>query len=166
MRVEAGNQPSEAVEVDNPFSPQETRLLQGLIEGLANDVLARRLGVGHNRVKNLKHLIVGKVDKEGSSLIEELTKAVIFGVCNGLLNTDHLSETLQGRLTDREEEIVVLMVRGIGTIEIANSLGISKNTTINHRQSIFEKFTAHTHYMVVAKAMKMAMGQNRGSKSR
>ena len=161
MRTEAGNRLSETVETGNPFSPQETRLLQGLIEGLANDVLARRLGVSDARVKHLKDLIVSKMDQEDSPRIRGLTKAVILGVRNDFLRTDHLSKTLQGRLTTREEETVILMIQVFDTIEIANKLGVTKRTAFNFRTSIFEKFGVHTPYMVVAKAMKMAMRQNR-----
>jgi DNA-binding CsgD family transcriptional regulator len=48
------------------------------------------------------------------------------------------------KLTSREEEVFVLMIRGYNTTEIAEELCLSENTIRNHRSSIEKKMGVNT----------------------
>ncbi|UCC53627.1 MAG: PAS domain-containing protein [Anaerolineaceae bacterium] len=57
-------------------------------------------------------------------------------------------------LTPREHEVLVLLAKGYGTREIAQSLVISPNTVRNHIQNIFQKLHVHRRVEAVAYAIK------------
>ncbi|NCF69611.1 MAG: PAS domain-containing protein [Chloroflexi bacterium] len=57
-------------------------------------------------------------------------------------------------LTPREQEILVLLAKGYGTREIAQSLVISPNTVRNHIQHILQKLHVHRRAEAVAYAIK------------
>lgn len=63
-------------------------------------------------------------------------------------------EPLLEALTPREGEILMLLVKGYGTQDIAKRLSISINTVRNHIQHIFEKLQVHTRLEAVAFALK------------
>ncbi len=54
------------------------------------------------------------------------------------------------KLTRREEEVFVLMIRGYNTTEIAEELSLSENTIRNHRSSIEKKMGVNTLSNAVA----------------
>ena len=57
-------------------------------------------------------------------------------------------------LTPREQEVLVLLAKGQGTREIAQSLVISPNTVRHHIQNIFQKLHVHRRVEAVAYAIK------------
>jgi DNA-binding NarL/FixJ family response regulator len=57
-------------------------------------------------------------------------------------------------LTDREREILTLMVDGLTRKEIAERLFISPSTVITHSQNIYAKLHVHRRGSAVAKALK------------
>jgi len=57
-------------------------------------------------------------------------------------------------LTDREREILNLMVEGLTRKEIAERLFISPSTVITHSQNIYAKLHVHRRGSAVAKALK------------
>lgn len=56
-------------------------------------------------------------------------------------------------LSEREKEILELMVEGLIKKEIADRLGVSYHTVNNHLRSIYEKLHVHTRGGAVAKAL-------------
>jgi DNA-binding NarL/FixJ family response regulator len=56
-------------------------------------------------------------------------------------------------LTDREQEILLLIVKGIATKAIATKLSISHATVRNHIRHIYEKLHVHSKSQVVVKAL-------------
>jgi DNA-binding NarL/FixJ family response regulator len=64
------------------------------------------------------------------------------------------SPTLFTKLSEREREIVQLLVAGLSSKEIANSLFISPSTVETHRKSILRKTGAHNTADLVQKAMR------------
>ena len=58
------------------------------------------------------------------------------------------------RLTDREKDILRLMVEGLIKKEIADRLDISVHTVSTHLRSIYEKLHVNTNTGAVAKALK------------
>ena len=56
-------------------------------------------------------------------------------------------------LSDREKEILELMVRGLIKKEIADCLGLSFHTVDNHLRSIYKKLHVNTRGSAVAKAI-------------
>jgi DNA-binding NarL/FixJ family response regulator len=57
-------------------------------------------------------------------------------------------------LTDREREVLNLMVEGLSRKEIAERLFISPSTIMTHSRNIYAKLHVHTRAGVVAKALK------------
>jgi len=57
-------------------------------------------------------------------------------------------------LTPRELEILNLLVEGIDTLQIANTLFISIETVRNHIRHIYEKLQVHSKSQAVVKALK------------
>ncbi len=57
-------------------------------------------------------------------------------------------------LSDREKEILNLLVEGLNNDEISNKLFISPLTVKNHIRHIYEKLQVHSRSQVVAKAIK------------
>jgi DNA-binding NarL/FixJ family response regulator len=57
-------------------------------------------------------------------------------------------------LSDREKEILELMVKGLIKKEIADSLGLSYHTVDNHLRNIYGKLHVNTRSSAVAKALK------------
>jgi len=64
------------------------------------------------------------------------------------------TEPLLETLTQREREILTLLVEGHGTRDIAKLLSISLNTARNHIQRILQKLQVHTRLEAVAIAIK------------
>jgi len=58
------------------------------------------------------------------------------------------------RLTDRELDVLRLIVRGMRNKEIASELGISENTAKFHLRNILDKLHAQNRAEVVARAMR------------
>ena len=56
------------------------------------------------------------------------------------------------KLTEREREVLHLLAQGYSTDHIAQALSISKATTRNHIQNIYQKLQVHTRAQAVAYA--------------
>ena len=63
-------------------------------------------------------------------------------------------DTDPDHLTDRELEVLQLVVRGMRNKEIASELGISENTAKFHLRNILDKLHAQNRAEVVARAMR------------
>jgi len=61
------------------------------------------------------------------------------------------------KLTQREQEVLALMARGLGTGAIASELGVAHNTVRNHIQRILEKLDAETRLQAVAAASRLSI---------
>lgn len=57
-------------------------------------------------------------------------------------------------LTDREREVLDLMVQGLTRVDIAGRLFVSLSTVNTHSRNIYEKLHVHTRGGAVAKALK------------
>ena len=66
------------------------------------------------------------------------------------------TEELQ-RLTERERQVLGLLVKGMTNKDIADTLIITPNTVKRHLKAIFEKLDVHTRSAAVAKAMKLGL---------
>jgi DNA-binding NarL/FixJ family response regulator len=56
------------------------------------------------------------------------------------------------KLTEREREVLQLLAQGYSTDQTAQALSISKATTRNHIQNIYQKLQVHTRAQAVAYA--------------
>jgi DNA-binding NarL/FixJ family response regulator len=57
-------------------------------------------------------------------------------------------------LTEREQEVLTLMVKGLTRIEIAEKLFVSPPTVNTHSRNVYQKLHVHTRGGAVAKALK------------
>jgi PAS domain S-box-containing protein len=58
-----------------------------------------------------------------------------------------------GDLTRRERDVLTLLARGFGTVDIARALSLSRATVRNHVQSILTKFHVHSRLEAVTYAL-------------
>jgi len=60
-------------------------------------------------------------------------------------------------LTARETEVLTLLTRGLGPVEIGGELSISPKTVATHVEHIYSKLRVHTRAQAVAKAFQLAL---------
>jgi DNA-binding NarL/FixJ family response regulator len=60
-------------------------------------------------------------------------------------------------LTARENDVLGLLTRGLGPVEIARELSISPKTVATHVEHIYSKLGVHTRAQAVAKALQLAL---------
>jgi DNA-binding NarL/FixJ family response regulator len=96
------------------------------------------------------------------TIIEKIKEAAGGGVPMDPVIARRVLELLSGgssrreayELTDREQEVLNLMVHGMTRLEIAERLFISSYTVNTHSRNIYEKLHVHTRGGAVAKALK------------
>jgi DNA-binding NarL/FixJ family response regulator len=86
--------------------------------------------------------------------------AALTGVLGLLLSGRPLShaEALVGRLTDRELDVLELMVRGMRRAEIAAAMFVSVNTVRTHARNILAKLEVHSSVEAVSVARRAGLG--------
>jgi DNA-binding NarL/FixJ family response regulator len=60
-------------------------------------------------------------------------------------------------LAARETEVLTLLTRGLGPVEIGDELSISPKTVATHVEHIYSKLSVHTRAQAVAKAFQLAL---------
>jgi DNA-binding NarL/FixJ family response regulator len=60
-------------------------------------------------------------------------------------------------LTAREQEVLTLLTRGLGPVEIGRELSISPKTVATHVERIYSKLDVHSRAHAVAKALQLAL---------
>jgi DNA-binding NarL/FixJ family response regulator len=85
-----------------------------------------------------------------------ITPAIAGRILAELARPDVVAEPAGGpdRLTDREMDVLRLVVAGLRNKEIAAQLGISENTAKFHLRNILDKLHAQSRAEVVARAMR------------
>jgi two-component system, NarL family, nitrate/nitrite response regulator NarL len=86
---------------------------------------------------------------------------------NGPRSTSRASEDaelLAGQLTEREFEVLALLVEGVSGRTIAGRLGISSNTVRTHVQSILSKLQVHSRLEAAAWAVRHDLLQSLGGR--
>ncbi len=76
------------------------------------------------------------------------------GPAGGRSSGDEDATLLAAQLTRREREVLGLLVRGAGGLEIAEELGISRNTVRTHVQSILTKLQVHSRLQAATFAVR------------
>jgi DNA-binding NarL/FixJ family response regulator len=69
--------------------------------------------------------------------------------------------TSDARLTAREHEVLLLLVRGLGPVEIASELQISPSTVATHIEHLYAKLGVHTRAQAVASAFRLGLVDTR-----
>jgi DNA-binding NarL/FixJ family response regulator len=96
------------------------------------------------------------------TIIEKIKEAAGGGAPMDPVIARRVLELLSGKsgrreayeLTDREQEVLNLMVQGLTRLEIAERLFVSSFTINTHSRNIYEKLHVHTRGGAVAKALK------------
>jgi FixJ family two-component response regulator len=73
---------------------------------------------------------------------------------NSAFSKSHPPSAQRVKLTPREKEILLLMVKGCIKKEIADHFSLSFHTVNNHERRIYRKLKVHTRSAAVAKAMR------------
>lgn len=92
---------------------------------------------------------VALMDKQTRSLYDDTISIVedipsIAAKINNLLNTENSTEDGKDTLSQREKEIITLVVKGMTNKEIADKLFLSVHTVITHRRNIARKLEIHS----------------------
>ena len=92
---------------------------------------------------------VGVMDKQSRSLYDQTISIVedinsITTKINTLINIDNQANEEKETLSQREKEIVKLVVKGLTNKEIADNLFLSVHTVITHRRNIARKLEIHS----------------------
>jgi DNA-binding NarL/FixJ family response regulator len=109
---------------------------------------------------------VGYLTKDCS--IQEVVQAIQLATNGDTVLSPHLAELMldeargkqaadEPMISPREEEVLQLVVDGLGTAEIAERLYISQKTVKNHLASIYEKLDANDRTQAVLTAVRMGI---------
>jgi len=131
---------------------------------------------GDARWINMSTLIFASGDQAGDPLLVHLFRDAtdaaqnkgfvqhVLDVVNRLRNQVPLPTTqsapapsLLEELTGRERDVLDLLVRGLGTREIADALSISSSTVRNHIRNILSKFHVHSRLEAVLYALEKGL---------
>lgn len=74
-----------------------------------------------------------------------------------LVTADGRQAVMDNPLSKREQEVLALLVLGLGAQEVADQLGISKNTSRGYIKSLLWKLDAHTQLEAVAIARRQGL---------
>jgi DNA-binding NarL/FixJ family response regulator len=80
-----------------------------------------------------------------------------------LLHERRRTDSVRGRLTSREREILSLMSEGVSSREIAARLGVSYTTVRSHVRNLAGKLDAHSKLEVLAKAQRLDLVEQQGA---
>lgn len=69
----------------------------------------------------------------------------------------HIRNSHYNALTDREQELLVLIAEGISNDQIADRLCISLKTVKNHRSNIMKKLDIHSTYELIRYAARLGI---------
>lgn len=143
--------------VCGPECPIKVRAAKGLISETQNVIATAKSGRSiwlsvstlvlpreHSRVCRLVHF-VREITPPGE------TKAIVSGQRGG---EPTIEQALIASLTRRENEVLDLLTRAMGTDEIANRLGISRTTVRNHVQRILARLEVHNRAEAIAMALR------------
>jgi len=108
------------------------------------DVSCISVPAGHNQPPTVVHLF------RDVTLAHQIEVLVRQQLAQGKFATSEADVILNGELTPREQQVVILMRAGATTVAIADQLFISKATVRNHMQNIFGKLGVHTRLAAVA----------------
>jgi DNA-binding NarL/FixJ family response regulator len=80
--------------------------------------------------------------------------ALLSGVLQGILGRSVPEDDRLARLTDREQQVLACMVRGLDRARIAQELILSINTVRTHTQNILAKLEVHSSLEAVSVALR------------
>jgi PAS domain S-box-containing protein len=135
----------------------KVRAAEGLISETQNVIATAKSGRGiwlrvstlvlpreHHRVCRLVHFVreVARPELRSANLGGERT-------AEGIRELE-----LIAKLTPREKEVLDLLTRVMGTVEIANRLGVSRTTIRNHVERILAKLEVHNRAEAIAMALR------------
>jgi DNA-binding NarL/FixJ family response regulator len=80
--------------------------------------------------------------------------ALLSGVLHGILGRSVPEDDRLARLTDREQQVLSCMVRGLDRARIAQELILSVNTVRTHTQNILAKLEVHSSLEAVSVALR------------
>ena len=133
-------------------SSEKERIFEGLKAG-ARGCLSKDLGLT-NLVKAIHAVIRGElwIERKFMSLFIE-------GVVAADSRKEHDESATMERLTQREEEVLTCLTKGITNKEIADSLFISERTVKSHLYNIFRKIHVNRRLQAILYAIENGIDQ-------
>jgi len=133
----------------------QTRTSQGDTRWLNMSILTLNMGRDRHD-KLIIHLFRDLTDKKKDEIffhkILETAQRYYKTPLNAPVEKD--PPDLHRRLTKRQREVLILLVRGFSTQEIAEKLSISRNTARNHIQHILQILQVHSRLEAVSYVLK------------
>lgn len=142
---------------------------------VVNYNVATRSKSGEMRWINVSILTLANISAQGSSLVVHLFRDATQAKQNeqfihqmfdtvekwhkvaSLPPSPNSTRPLVEALTQREEEVLILLTQGLSTSQIARSLSISSATVRNHIQNILHKLNVHSRIEAVAYAFERGL---------
>jgi DNA-binding NarL/FixJ family response regulator len=86
-----------------------------------------------------------------------LSSKVVEKLIRSPLESPHITNSNYDALTDREQQLLVLMAEGMTSDQIADMLFISSKTVKNHRASIMKKLNIHSTHELIRYAARLGL---------
>lgn len=134
---------------ERKITPREMDVIRELVKGNTNDAIANILNVSFNTAKNY----VGNILKKFA--LPNRAALVNYALENNLVDVSD-EPVLIKALSIREEEVSILVAKGLTNKQIADLLGISPHTAKTHVYNVLEKTGARNRTHLVA----MNLGKN------
>ncbi|MES2762555.1 MAG: response regulator transcription factor [Bacteroidota bacterium] len=93
-------------------------------------------------IERIKEAIINLLNDEGAPMSPSIARRALNLLMNSKLEFSALSEkmpTTDYKLTDREQQVLTLLVEGLEYKEIGSKINISPNTIRNHISNIYKK---------------------------
>lgn len=130
------------------------------LDALAVVLVCRRAGAGHVQ----RALVLGVDGVVLMDQVEDALAAVVGVVCAGQISipSDRRREVRTTALTNREKEILVLVVTGLTNAQIAHELYLAESTVKSHLSSAFAKLGVSSRHEAVRVILDPVRGRSLG----
>lgn len=150
------------IAAERPDRPtvETLQAIRAELDAVAVVLVCRRAGAGHVQ----RALVLGVDGVVLVDQVEDALAAVVGVVCAGQISipSDRRREVRTTALTNREKEILVLVVTGLTNAQIAHELYLAESTVKSHLSSAFAKLGVSSRHEAVRVILDPVRGRSLG----
>jgi DNA-binding NarL/FixJ family response regulator len=150
------------IAADRPDRPtvEALQAVRAELDAVAVVLVCRRAGAGHVQ----RALVLGVDGVVLTDEVEDALAPVVGVVCAGQISipSDRRREVRTTALTNREKEILVLVVTGLTNAQIAHELYLAESTVKSHLSSAFAKLGVSSRHEAVRVILDPVRGRSLG----